>query len=217
MGIFDRLFGRPEVSQEPMRRSGAVTAYPPAGRSTSAGPQDSTTGATAADEGAIARYRYLLRTAPPERIEQLHADAFARLSPQQRQAVLAELTRTLPAEEAPRADEPQAMARAATRAELAHPGYLQNAFGRTGIGLGGMVAGTMLGTIAAAVVGSALADTLLGGFEQSPEAAQADSPGDSAGDSGWDDASDEQAWGDVQADFGTDLDGFRGGYGDSFF
>jgi hypothetical protein len=29
------------------------------------------------DEQAIARYRYMLKTAPPETIEQAHAEAFA--------------------------------------------------------------------------------------------------------------------------------------------
>jgi hypothetical protein len=34
-----------------------------------------------ADEQAIARYRYMLKTAPPETIEQAHAEAFgSRLS-----------------------------------------------------------------------------------------------------------------------------------------
>ena len=37
------------------------------------------------DEAAIARYRYMLKTAPPETIEQAHAEAFAQLTPEQRQ------------------------------------------------------------------------------------------------------------------------------------
>ena len=223
MGFFDRLFGRTDVLQVPAGRSGAVTAYAPARRTTAPGPpQDSTTGASAEDQAAIARYRYLLRTAPPERIEQVHAEAFARLTPQQRQAILAEMTRSLPPEEVPRVDEPQAMARAATRAEMAQPGYLQNTFGRTGVGLGGMFAGSMLGTIAGVVVGSALADVLLGGFEHSPEAAEAaseapevtDPAAAEAGsadepaaqtDTGGDVAAADQGWGDVPADPGGDL------------
>ena len=43
------------------------------------------------DDQAIARYRYLVRTAPPEAIEQAHAEAFARLTPAQRQRLLQEL------------------------------------------------------------------------------------------------------------------------------
>jgi hypothetical protein len=33
-----------------------------------------------ADEQAVERYRYLLRTAPPETIEEAHAEAFAKLT-----------------------------------------------------------------------------------------------------------------------------------------
>ena len=39
------------------------------------------------DEQAIARYKYMLKTAPPETIEQAHQEAFAQLTPQQRQQV----------------------------------------------------------------------------------------------------------------------------------
>ena len=41
----------------------------------------------AGDEQAIERYRYMLNTAPPETIEQAHAEAFARLTPEQRRLV----------------------------------------------------------------------------------------------------------------------------------
>ena len=77
------------------------------------------------DEQAVARYRYLLRTAPPEQIEQAHAEAFAQLTPDQRQQVLAQLAAAVPAGERPRTDDPETLARAATRAETAparHPG-----------------------------------------------------------------------------------------------
>jgi hypothetical protein len=55
--------------------------------------------AQSADEQAIARYRYMLRTAPPETIEQAHAEAFAQLTPEQRRLVLQRLTETMPASE----------------------------------------------------------------------------------------------------------------------
>ena len=38
------------------------------------------------DDAPIARYRYMLKTAPPETIEQAHAEAFAQLTPEQRDA-----------------------------------------------------------------------------------------------------------------------------------
>ena len=40
------------------------------------------------DEQALARYRYMLKTAPPEAIEQAHAEAFEKLTPQQRRMLL---------------------------------------------------------------------------------------------------------------------------------
>ena len=221
MGLFDRIFGRTDVPQVPAGRSGAVTAYAPARTTGRATPQDSTTGASAEDQAAIARYRYLLRTAPPERIEAVHAEAFARLTPQQRQAVLAEMTRTLPPEEVPRVDEPHAMARAATRAEMAQPGYLQNTLGRTGVGFGGMFAGSMLGTVAGVVVGSALADMLLGGFEQSPEAAEAaGTPAEAADPTAAEAGSSNEsaAQTDTSGDFGADFGGdFLSDFGGDFF
>ena len=41
------------------------------------------------DEIAVERYRYLLRTAPPETLEQVHAEAFAKLTDEQIRAVVA--------------------------------------------------------------------------------------------------------------------------------
>lgn len=173
MGFLDRLLGRPEQTPAPstQSRSGAY-------------PQDSTTGETAADRQAIARYRYLLRTAPPEQIEQAHAEAFTQLTPQQRQQVLADLSAGLPASERPASDQPADLARSATRAELRQPGFLQQRFGggmgggMGGGGFGTMLGGSMLGTIAGVVIGTAVADSLFGGFAGSPEESEA------AGDGG---------------------------------
>lgn len=53
------------------------------------------------DERAIARYRYLLQTAPPEAIEQVHAEAFAALTPEQRQQVFEALKNNAPSGDAP--------------------------------------------------------------------------------------------------------------------
>ena len=110
----------------PRRVDSRTTCPPPRG------------GASSEDERAIARYRYLLRTAPPEDIEKVHAEAFAKLSPEQRQMVLQRLTEDLPESERPRTDQPADLARSATRAEMRQPGYLQGAFGggRGGMGHG---------------------------------------------------------------------------------
>jgi hypothetical protein len=151
MGIFNRILGR----DQPGEQWGRGTA---------------SSGASS-DDQAIARYRYLVRTAPPEAIEQAHAEAFARLSPEQRRRVLAELGAELPAVEraaVERAgDDPNALARVATRAELSRPGSLERAFGRIGapaaggLGFGGLVAGSFLGSMAGAVLGTAIANHFL--------------------------------------------------------
>lgn len=211
MGFLDRLLGR-EPQPQGRQQWGAP---PPSGQ-----PYDVPSprgGASSEDERAIARYRYLLRTAQPEDIEKVHAEAFAQLSPEQRQMVLQRLTEDLPESERPRTDQPAELARSATRAEMRQPGYLQGAFGRGGggMGMGGMFAGSMLGTIAGFVVGSAIADAMLGGYESSPEAAQAgDAGGDAGGDGGGDTGGD--AGGDASGDAGGDIGGgdAGGGFGD---
>ena len=198
MGFLDRLLGR-ETPEQRNQQQDYPQQYQQQGNGRQGyanGPQDSTTGATAQDRAAIARYRYLLRTAPPEQIEEAHAQAFSQLTPQQRQQVLQEMTQTLPAPERPQSDDPRQMARAATRAEMQQPGYLQRTFGGRGYaggmgggmggGMMGALGGSLLGTIAGVVIGTAIADTMLGGFEGSPEqqdfAAGGDGSGDASGD-----------------------------------
>jgi len=120
-----------------------------------------------ADAQAIARYRYLLRTAPPEAIEQAHAEAFAQLTPEQRRRLLDELAADMPEAERNAAwrsgDQPGALARVATRAELREPGTMERAWNRMsaspapGMGLGGMFAGSFLASMAGTVLGSVMA------------------------------------------------------------
>lgn len=228
MGFLDRLLGREPSTPQGWAGQGAPAPtgqpYAPPGGEPYTVP-DPRGGASTEDERAIARYRYLLRTAPPEDLERVHADAFAQLSPEQRQMVLQRLTEDLPESERPRSDQPADLARSATRAELQRPGYLQGAFGGGGrmmgggMGMGGMIAGSMLGTIAGVVVGSVVADALFDGFDQSPEAAQAGEGDGSADASGSGDASDSgsgDTGGDVGAgDAGGDVaasgEGFGGG------
>ena len=150
MGFLDRLLGR-EPLQTQGGYAGQAASPPPAPSAPSpsaSSPSASSPPASSApspaasdDERAVARYRYLLRTAPPEALEQVHAEAFARLTPDQRQQVLAELSTGLPSGEAAPTADPQSMARAATRAELRQPGYLEQTFSRGrfgGMGGGGL-------------------------------------------------------------------------------
>lgn len=144
MGFLDRIFGG---GSRPMRpgRGGA--------------------GVPSGDEQALARYRYLLRTAPPEALEQAHAEAFAKLTPAQRAQVLRELSQDLPPAErgaaASNDPDPRTLARMATRAELRRPGTLERSFG--GMSLGGMFVGSLLGSIAGTVIGSAISEQFLDG------------------------------------------------------
>ena len=56
---------------------------------------------------------------------------------------------------APGGADPQALARLATRAEVRQPGTMEQTFGRMGggVGLGGLMAGSFLSTIAGTVIG----------------------------------------------------------------
>src|SRR5689334_23635989 len=129
MGLLDRLFNRRDrYSRYDDRYDDRYARYddaPPPRR------------ARTPDEQAVERYRYLLRTAPPEQIEQAHAEAFAQLTPDQRQQVLTQLAAAVPAGDRPRTDDPRTLARVATRAELRQPGFLERTLGGYGRGYGG--------------------------------------------------------------------------------
>ena len=120
MGLLDRLFGRG-------RQADRQQYAPPSQYGTPRGRPEQLP-----DDQAIARYRYLLRTAPPEQIEQAHVEAFSQLTVDQRQQVLAQLAAAVPAGERPRTDDPETLARVATRAEMRQPGTLERALGGYG-------------------------------------------------------------------------------------
>ena len=106
-------------------------------------------------------YRYLLRTSTPAQLEEVHAEAFARLTPSQRRQVLEGLAADVPtSERIAAADDPRSLARMATRAEVRRPGTLERVFGGAGVGTGGALVGGLLAGVATAVVGSVLVDSL---------------------------------------------------------
>ena len=155
MGFFERLFGggeEPQPQQRPMPRQNMP------GRQ-----QGHLT-----DEQAIERYRYMLRTAPPETIEQAHAEAFAQLTPEQRRMVLQQLRDTLPEFERQAADQygddPRSLARMATRAEMRQPGTLERSFSAMpGVSMGGLMAGSFLSSLAGVFLGTMIAQSFFGG------------------------------------------------------
>jgi hypothetical protein len=145
------------------------------------------------DEQALARYRYMLETAPPEDIERAHEEAFAQLTPEQRRQALEALAQHVPATEI-RGDDPASLARTATRAEMRQPGTIERAWGGSGgPGLGGM----FLSTLAGAFVGTAIADAFFGA--------------DAAGASGADTAGADQPADDSDAAEGDTTGGEFGG------
>jgi hypothetical protein len=131
------------------------------------------------DQQAIERYRYMLRTAPPDDIERAHAEAFARLTPEQRRVVLNELSAQVPASEIPPSDDPQSLARLATRAEMRQPGTMEQTFSRVpaGPGLGGI----FLSTLAGAFVGTAIAAAFLGSAGDGQDSGTQGDQGDAGG------------------------------------
>ena len=171
MGFLDRLLGR-STGPESRPRQDASASSP-------AAPGELT------DEQALERYRYLVRTAPPDAIEQAHEEAFAKLTPEQRRQALRDLSAAVPEHERTGGDDPRSLARMATRAETNRPGTVERAFG----GGGGMLGGALLGSFAAAFAGSLVAQSLFseyGGEEAGAEAGGGaeGEPGDAGADTG---------------------------------
>ena len=175
MGFLDRLFG---------------TEAPRARRQDAPPPPNS-------DAQALDRYRYMVRTAPPEVLEQAHAEAFEKLTPEQRRQVIAGLAQSAPPGEAAAIaatplDDTSALARTATRAEIRQPGSMERTLGGAGGGFGG----SLLSSFAMGFVGSMVASSFfsaMGGFGgdngepgASAEDTEADQDGDQLADYGGD-------------------------------
>jgi hypothetical protein len=239
MGFLDRLLGREERPEQPRNGTGGALqpgyqygqqSYQQAPGAPYGAPAQPGQPAGAEDQRAVERYRYLLRTAPPERIEEVHAEAFATLTPEQRRMVYDEFTRSAPAGEAPRGDDPRSLAQSATRSELRQPGYMERSLGGLGGGMGGggfggrqgpgfgsMLGASLLGTVGGYVIGSALMSAFLpdpGSFDGGTDASGADDggsgdTGDGSGDGGAADGGgyDNASWGDGGSDFGGTSDG----------
>ncbi len=166
MSIFDKMFGHEEKpKQEPQYQAPQPPPVQNYGQPPQ--PQYGAPPPPMSDDQAIARYKYMLKTAPPETIEQAHQEAFAQLTPQQRQQVLQQLNSQLPPDQRPPmnypgADDPQNLARMATRAEVRQPGTMERIFGSqaagTGPGMGAVIGGSLLTSLAGGFIGSAIAD-----------------------------------------------------------
>lgn len=159
MGLFDKIKERLAPPAAPHQQGAGMRPAAPA------------TGSRDPDEVAIERYRYMLKTAPPDTIEQAHAEAFAKLTPEQRRQVLNEMSAAVPPAERATSTEPRDLARMATRAEMAQPGTMERTLGggrrggMGGMGMGGVIAGTLLASVAGAFIGTAIADAF---FDEDP-------------------------------------------------
>ncbi|MFI8631347.1 cation-transporting ATPase [Microbacterium sp. NPDC077663] len=136
---------------------------PPAGAPASA----ATGRLSAADRQAIARYDYLLQTADPRQVEQIHREAFARLTPEQRAHVQSRMATELPAGEQPLSSSPADLARAAARGEATRPGMLRGLLARAGSngGAGRLAGGAAIGVgagVLGAVAGGAIVTSVAG-------------------------------------------------------
>lgn len=135
------------------------------------------------DQQAIERYRYMLRTAPPDDIERAHEEAFQQLTPEQRAVVLRELSTQVPASEAATSDDPRSLARMATRAEMRQPGAMERTFGgMQGPGLGGMFLSTLAGAFVGTAIAGAFFDNDPGTDAGTTDAASTDGDGGDGGD-----------------------------------
>lgn len=202
MGFLDRLLGREDQSAQQPQPQYARQGQP--------AQQSQRPAERSQDEIAIERYRYLLRTAPPEQLEQVHAEAFAQLTPEQRQQVYADIAAN---GEQPQSDSPQDLARSATRAEVRQPGFMERSFGnqqqgRQGPGFGSMLGASILGSVAGYVIGSTIMSAFLPPMDGGADTAGAE------------DAGAEDAGADAGADSGADTElasgesGDAGGFGD---
>jgi hypothetical protein len=210
MGFLDRLFGTD--SDDEYRRTTAQVKQASAARSE--------------DEIAVERYRYLLRTAPPETIEQVHEEAFAKLNPEQRRMLFTQLQADAPAGDAPQADDAHSLAVAATRSEMRQPGTMVKALGgganagNGAPGFGSMFASSLLGSVAGYVIASTLMSAFMPMDMGGDNSAGADAGADSGSDAGTDagsgsDSSGEFTSADGGGDFGSgDMGGGDFGAGD---
>lgn len=146
-------------------------------------------GATEAEQARdLARYKYLLRVASGERLEQAHAEAFSALLPEQRERLFRRLRRDLPEEDRPISNSPAELAHAAVVAQEADRGYLVRMLRRPGHGVSeghgtlrpsavsgdSLFAESVLAPVAATATHSSVVSAALAGFDHSPEAAQID-------------------------------------------
>jgi hypothetical protein len=177
MGFLDRLLGRSTGPESRPLQHASASSPAGAGELT--------------DEQALERYRYLVRIAPSDAIEQAHEEAFAKLTPEQRRMALRELSAAVPEHERTGGDDPRSLARMATRAKTNRPGTVERAFGGGRGGCSAAWAAPRSVASRGAFAGSLVAQSLFSEFGGEEAGAEGDggAEGD-AGDAGGDTAGD---------------------------
>ena len=134
MSFFDNIIGRTALRE---RRNKALTA----------------------DETAVERYQQVLGNAPTEKIEQVHVEAFSKLTPAQLDILFEQFTNNgSPPDGRPANARPATLAGAEVRAEQQQPGTLTRTLG-AGSGRDGTA--SILGTVAAYVIASEIVSLYL--------------------------------------------------------
>lgn len=96
------------------------------GRSTDLPAEPLSTGASRADNLAVAKYERMLRTAPADTIEKVHIEAFEKLTPEQLDILFDHFSRAAENDsDKPEDAQPTSLAKAATRAETRKPGAIR--------------------------------------------------------------------------------------------
>lgn len=99
-------------------------------------------------EEAVERYEFVLATGQPDQLVQVHAEAFAALTDEQRADLRTRLAESVDEADRPVDDRPDSLARVATDLEVTRPGSLER------------VLGPLLPAVAASVMVSPLAIAL---------------------------------------------------------
>jgi len=148
------------------------------------------------DKEAIARYEQLLRTAPPDSLQKVHSEAFAQLTPAQREVIYEKLVaRAETDDERPRNAAAYALAATATLVERRKPGTLKRLFDEADADPAwGQTGRSFYGTFAGFTMATAITFGLLVSYD--PGVVLSGEPDDGANPGG------------LFGDFGTDFVGY---------
>ena len=131
---------------------------------------------------AAANYEQLLRTAPPESLRKVHSEAFAKLTPAQRELIFEKLLKQAQApDERPVNANAYALAATATIVELRRPGTLKRIFDDLGSNpVWNLPSSTFYGMFIGLAAAAGLAFGLMGSYDPGVTLAGGD-PGADAG------------------------------------